>query len=76
MMPKFRKRPVELEAVQYLGFIKNGEEIEIFLGRAFESHLPSKNQIAMRTPHGDEVLVNVGDWIVQGENGQMYKYKP
>jgi hypothetical protein len=50
--------------MQYLGFDVNGEECERFLGEAFESHLPSRDEIAVRTPSG-EVVASVGDWLVR-----------
>lgn len=51
--------------IQYLGFAVNGEACERFLGDAFETHLPSTDQIVFNTPFG-EVVCGVGTWIVQG----------
>lgn len=44
----------------YLGFDVNGEECELALGDAFETHIPSLNQIVYRIG-GREVVAGVGD---------------
>jgi hypothetical protein len=72
---KFRKKPCEIEAVQYLGFEENGEECELFLGDAFESHLPDWNEIYIYKS-GVVVVVNKDDWIVRDTDGEYLLYKP
>jgi hypothetical protein len=72
---RYRKKPVEIEAVQYLGFETNGEECELFLGDDFETHLPSQNQIAIRTLEG-ELTASKGDWLIRGVKGEHYPCKP
>ena len=72
---KFRKKPVVIEAIQYNGFDENGKEIEIFLGKSFESHVPSKNKVIIRTLEGEHTA-SCGDWIIRGVNGEHYPCKP
>ena len=74
-MSKYRKKPVEIEAVQYLGFEQNGEECELFLGDDFESHLPSENKILVRTLEG-ELTASAGDFLIRGVKGEHYPCKP
>lgn len=69
-----RKKPVEIEAVQFLGFDQNAEEVEIFLGDSFETHLPSTNQVVVRTLEG-ELTASSGDWIIKGVQGELYPIK-
>lgn len=76
-MAKYRKKPIEIEAVQFLGFDVNGEECERFLGNSFETHLPNRNEIVVRTVHGEEAVIRVGDWIIpDGKPGTFYPCKP
>jgi hypothetical protein len=74
-MSKFRKKPVVIEAVQFNGFDENAEEVELFLGDDFVSHLPSKNQLLVQTLEG-ELTASVGDWIIKGVQGEHYPCKP
>lgn len=73
---KFRKKPSEIEAVQYLGFEENGEECERFLGDAFESHIPDWDKIVIRLQGGGELVVNKGNWIVRDPHRGYLLYKP
>ena len=74
-MARYRKKPVEIEAVQYLGFDANGEECELFLDGSFESHLPSQDKIEIRTLEGP-ITASRGDWIIRGVQGEHYPCKP
>lgn len=74
-MARYRKKPIEIEAIQYNGFLDNGQECEIFIGNAFESHIPSKNQIIIRTLEG-EMTASLGDYIIRGIQGEVYPCKP
>lgn len=74
-MPFARKKPVTIEYVQYLGFEENGEEVELFLGDDFVTHLPSVNQILVATLEG-ELAASAGDYVIRGVNGEHYPVKP
>jgi hypothetical protein len=74
-MTAYRKKPVVIEAVQYLGFNANGEECELFLGDDFETHVPSEDKIVVRTLEG-ELTASKGDWIIKGVQGEFYPCKP
>lgn len=72
---KARKKPVEIEYLRYRGFYENGEEVELFLGDDFESHVPTKNRVIIRTLEG-ELEASRGDVIIRGVNGEHYPCKP
>lgn len=66
---RFRKRPVEIEAVQYDG--TNGGEISEFVG---ESYVDGLRIPAITTLEGDMRIAR-GDWIIRGVQGEFYPCK-
>lgn len=72
-MPKFRKKPVEIEAVRWTG--ENHDEVAA-LGTINRGSIQRKDRaLPIRTPEG-EMLANVGDWIIRGVKGELYPCKP
>lgn len=82
-MPKFRKKPVVIDAVQYV--YPNMDAIAEFAGEAFPVRLGEK------LPNGRELIITTledgangeakhvaspGDWIVRGVKGEVYPVKP
>lgn len=72
-MPFFRKKPVVIEAHNYVG--TPNEFLETWLGEAFESWVPSKQQVIIRTLEGP-ITASAGDWIIKGTKGEFYPCKP
>lgn len=82
---KYRKKPVEIEAIKWTG--KNDLEIENFLGEYLEGYgdnlvkyYPSTEQyksklMYIRTLEGI-ITASVGDYIIQGVDGEFYPCKP
>jgi len=82
-MPKFRKKPVEIEAVQFDGtnadavldwineHTEDGEGAYLIPGGEFAG----KNALLIPTLEGDH-RANSGDWIIQGVQGEFYPCKP
>lgn len=76
-MPKFRKKPVVIEAVQFLSAtdpvaFANASEAIINMGckgRFVGSTL------RIKTLEG-EMTASPGDWIIKGVNGEFYPCKP
>ena len=79
MIPKFRKKPVVIEAIQWDG--ENHSEIFSFVRKDL--------QIERTTISGEIVPINLvietlegehraskGDWIIKGVNGEFYPCKP
>lgn len=73
-MPKFRKKPVVIEAVQFLG--ENITEIEVWSGqRVPDSSMGFPACLVIHTLEGD-MTARPGDWIIRGVNGEFYPCKP
>jgi hypothetical protein len=72
-MPRFRKKPVEIEAIQFTG--RNDEEVLAFVGEnAFDPN-SDRPTIVIRTLEGD-MTAEVGDWVIRGVQGEFYPCKP
>ena len=70
---KFRKKPVVLEAVRWLG--TNKAEM-LALGVSESSFVGgSKNLLVIDTLEG-EMRADAGDWIIKGIKGEIYPCKP
>jgi len=77
-MPKFRKKPVVIEAVQL-----NGNQIDI-IAWAHQNMPPEGNSIVTEAPGGalairtmeGEMLAIPNDWIIRGVKGEFYPCKP
>jgi hypothetical protein len=69
---KFRKKPVVIEAVQYLGPGLNVTECELFVGKAatFDGR-----EFRIKTEEG-VMTASPGDWIIRGVQGEFYPCKP
>jgi hypothetical protein len=67
---RFRKKPVEIEAVRYTG--DNGQEICLFVGEADRNE---KNQFLIHTLEGT-MAADPGDWVIKGVKGEFYPCKP
>jgi len=72
-MPKFIKKPSQIEAREYTG--KNAEEIMFWIGSnmTFKDERPVqlvKGQLFLKSPEG-EYLVMPYDWIVKGESATL-----
>lgn len=84
MIQKFRKKPVEIEAVQFTNI--NKEEIELFVGKPLKHEIesdtayiagvaPPSSSLTIVTLEG-EMKAMPGDWIIKGINGEFYPCKP
>ena len=85
MIKKYRKKPVEIEAVQWTG--KNDTEVEDFIGDYLAGYgdnlvyyKPRLNQylsklMYIRTLEG-AMIASVGDYIIKGVQGEFYPCKP
>lgn len=80
-MPKFRKKPVVIEAVQYTGETMPIESVPAWLvdGMFERTVLPSYDdevkELYIETLEG-RMTVSVGDWIIRGVKGELYPCKP
>lgn len=80
-MGKFRKKPVEIEAIQFTGEVDQRENLErwihgagcqtsnwFFDGELYGSFLIRSRQGLMQAQRGD--------WIINGVEGEFYPRKP
>ncbi len=78
-MPKFRKKPVVIEAVQFTG--ENSYEIARWAHAGCPSEmnaiiLPAfVGALQVRTLEGT-MTAAIGDWIIRGVKGEFYPCKP
>ena len=72
-MPKFRKKPVVIEAMQWNG--NNLDEVFRF-GDDNDTALELQGEmIKIETLEGT-MTAQIGDWIIKGVNGEFYPCKP
>ena len=80
MIQKFKKKPVEIEAIQYTG--KNDFEISkwsndlVYPSPVLEpaENNPSGSYLQIKTLEGVMTAI-VGDWIIKGVKGEFYPCK-
>ncbi len=73
-MPKFRKKPIVIEAIRYDGFILSRKDIFKLSDKGIK-WFPEDNTLLIRTLEG-VMTANVGDWIIKGVAGEVYPCKP
>jgi len=76
-MPKFRKKPVVIEARQWDGFCTTAERLMQWMRTHGVSSVYTDGPSALTicTLEGDMIAVP-GDWIIQGVKGEFYPCKP
>ena len=74
-MPKFRKKPVEIEAMQFTEESKNQVFNWITCNRHADFDGEGKPTLIIGTLEGDH-LAKLGDWIIRGVAGEFYPCKP
>lgn len=71
-MKKYRKKPIEIEAVQFTG--KNFDELHEFCP-CIKYNLKDTDTPVIPTLEGN-MTVGVGDYIIKGVRGEFYPCKP
>lgn len=75
-MPKFRKKPVVVEAIQWNG--DNFNEICNFVGEDLEYNANGTGkpqELIIHTLEGEHYAL-INDWIIRGVKGECYPCKP
>jgi hypothetical protein len=72
-MPKFRKKPVVIEAVKWTG--DNWDEIEKFSPYGIKYNYPATRRSLSITTLEGEMTAECGDWIIKGIKGEFYPIK-
>ena len=73
---KYRKRPVEIEAMQWSG--DNFLELDAWMsshGETAHRTYPASGKVEIDTLEGT-MTANLGDWIIRGVQGEFYPCKP
>lgn len=70
-MPRFRKKPVEVEAVQW-----TGNNTDLILRWIDHTHARvQENYLVIPTLEGPH-MASLNDWIIKGIKGEFYPCKP
>ena len=76
MSKKYRKKPVEIEAVQLAD--NNVIEVKKFIDEEYWKGIDTgvtPHQVVIETDEG-EMRASKEDWIIKGVNGEFYPCKP
>lgn len=71
-MPKFRKKPVVIEAMQYTDTMLNYIQLAVFMGQEV---IANNSKLEIKTLEG-VMTASKGDWIIKGVHGEFYPCKP
>lgn len=76
-MPKFRKKPVVIEAAYWNGTEESTFEVMSFCNSDDVFHVMGKDVefIEIQTLEG-RMRADIGDWIIRGIKGELYPCKP
>lgn len=74
-MPFFRKKPVTIEAVQWLGTKASWDAILTMGLVSWQPGDMGSDSFIIQTLEGDH-LARKGDWIIKGVKGEFYPCKP
>ena len=73
---RFRKKPVEIEAMLYDGDRHQCQRIHDWMGYEHDADAGDcQSGIAIDTLEG-QMTASVGDWIIRGVQGEFYPCKP
>lgn len=72
---RYRKKPVIIEAVQWVGDVESFREIQALNPDAKLFPQWKSDTIAIPTLEG-ELTANLGDYIIKGVQGELYPCKP
>lgn len=73
-MAKYRKKPVVIDAIQWLGTDESKNAMCHFIGIT-GYFVDWHNDLIIRTLEGN-MKADVGDYIIKGVNGEFYPCKP
>lgn len=77
MIKRYRKKPVEIEAIRFTG--DNYGEVAAWMGKPAEdiglANCGIQNFVSIFTLEG-KMIANTGDYIIKGVKGEFYPCKP
>lgn len=71
---KYRKKPVEIEAIKW-HVNMTPIDVMMFLGESVDNIAMENNQLKIKTLEG-EMKADEGDYIIKGVQGEIYPCKP
>lgn len=71
---KFRRKPLVIEAIQYLGD-ENFNLVRLFIGNSWPIHRLGDQVLGIQTLEG-MMKATPGDWIIKGVKGEFHPCKP
>lgn len=78
MVRKYKKKPVQIEAIQFMG--NNVKEIEDFVGQQLLRYTNKDNEdpdYSVGIPTLEGIMkASVGDYIIRGVKNEFYPCKP
>lgn len=74
-MPKFRKKPVEIEAWLFDGSWESAKPVVQMADGVVWSARGDGGYVSIKTPEG-VMEASPGDWIIRGVKGEFYPCKP
>lgn len=74
MIQKYKKKPVEVEAIQHFG-VYTYRIISEWAGYSVIDEINDDEEFIIHTLEGD-MKVSIGDYIIKGVNGEFYPCKP
>jgi hypothetical protein len=80
-MPRYRKKPVEIEAMQFVGLDSYMAIVDWYKATTV-STLSAEEALSFRMPImliatlEGTMAANPGDWIIRGVKGEFYPCKP
>jgi len=74
-LPKFRKKPVEIEAILWDGSEPSQREIINWSDGIVSGWIDNTYYLRVKTLEGN-MRASPGDWIVKGVQGEFYPVKP
>ena len=72
---KFRKKPVVIEAAQFMATKESFDAVLALGDIKWEPGLMGSETFIVKTLEGEHVA-SKGDWIIKGVNGEFYPCKP
>lgn len=74
---KYRKKPVVIEAIQFLDDAKRISELQEFAGKDLRVDYSNKDNPVLKIDTLEGTMTaSVGDYVIKGVNGEFYPCKP
>ncbi len=75
-MPKFRKKPVIIEAIQFTMKDMNITDISKFTKNKASFMRKDEHPVCVIPTLEGDMIASIGDWIIKGVKGEFYPCKP